>query len=382
MKNNFSISFWEKKTFLKEVDYLIIGSGIVGLNAAIQIKELKPVSSVLLLERAAIPQGASTKNAGFACFGSTTELLEDLQSHSETEVWSLVEQRWKGLQKLRAKIGDKNINYQHHNGYELFRSNEQIIFEECLGKLSEFNAAFREITGKDEVFKISDHKVEQFGFQQINHLIESQLEGQLDPAKMIQALQRLAQEVGVRMRYGVEVAAIEKEQNFVEIQCTNGWKFKSQKALLTVNGFAKRFLPKLNLKPARNQVLVTKPVPNLPFKGCFHYDRGYYYFRNIDSRILLGGGRNLAPLEEQTDQFGNTIKIQNALVELLENVILPNQSIEIEHWWSGILGVGEQKKPIIEMIQPNLGVAVRLGGMGVAIGTQVGETAGEMLVRG
>lgn len=379
---NTSISFWEKTTFLKEVDYIIIGSGIVGLNAAIQLKELVPKASVLLLERAAIPQGASTKNAGFACFGSPTELLEDLESHSESEVWDLVEERWKGLQKLRAKVGDQTIDYQHYNGYELFRFNEEKIFEQCVAKMPEFNRVFQEITGKNNIFRVRDKKLKSFGFQQINHVIESQIEGQLHPAKMIQVLQHLAKDAGIEMLYGVEVENIENQQDHIEIYCKNGWRFKSQKVLLTVNGFAKQFLPKLSLKPARNQVLVTQSIQNLPFKGCFHYDRGYYYFRNIGNRILLGGGRNLAPLEEQTDQFGQTTKIQKALIELLESVILPNQKIEIEQWWSGILGVGEQKKPIIEMIDPNLGVAVRLGGMGVAIGTQVGESAAEMLVRG
>ncbi|MEM8525504.1 MAG: FAD-binding oxidoreductase [Bacteroidota bacterium] len=380
--SSISISFWEQTTYLQSVDYIIIGSGIVGLNAAIHLKELAPKASVLLLERAAIPQGASTKNAGFACFGSPTELLADLQSHSESEVWNLVEQRWKGLQKLRAKVGDENMDYQHHNGYELFRSNEEQIFEECLEKLPEFNRAFQNITGQSDAFKVSDEEVKAFGFQEISHLIESQLEGQLHPAKMIRTLQQLARGVGVKMLYGVEVECIEKVQNGMTVHCKNGWEFKSEKVLLTVNGFAKKLLPELKLQPARNQVLVTQPIPDLKFKGCFHYDQGYYYFRNIGNRILLGGGRNLAPLEEQTDQFGQSTKIQNALLNLLENVILPNQKVEIEQWWSGILGVGEQKKPIIEMVESNLGVAVRLGGMGVAIGTQVGESAAEMLVKG
>ncbi|MEL6719800.1 MAG: FAD-dependent oxidoreductase [Bacteroidota bacterium] len=380
--SNISISFWEQTTFLKQVDYLIIGSGIVGLNAAIHLKELAPKSNVLLLERAAIPQGASTKNAGFACFGSPTELLEDLQSHSEAEVWSLVEQRWRGLQKMRSKIGDQAIDYQYYNGYELFRENEQSIFERCLDKLPEFNHAFKELTGEGEAFRLRNERIDAFRFQHISNLIESQLEGQLHPAKMIQALQQLAKDTGVQMLYGVTVESIEKEKSYVEVHCENGWKFKSSKVLLTVNGFAKRLLPELSLQPARNQVLVTKPIVKLAFKGCFHYDRGYYYFRNIGNRILLGGGRNLTPLEEQTDQFGHTTKIQNALLELLENVILPDQKFEIEQWWSGILGVGKQKKPIVEMIEPNLGIAVRLGGMGVAIGTQVGESAAEMLVRG
>jgi hypothetical protein len=35
-----------------------------------------------------LPHGASTKNAGFACFGSISEIIDDLKSHSEEEVFN------------------------------------------------------------------------------------------------------------------------------------------------------------------------------------------------------------------------------------------------------------------------------------------------------
>lgn len=131
---------------------------------------------------------------------------------------------------------------------------------------------------------------------------------------------------------------------------------------------------------AHNQVLITPPIPNIPIKGSFHYDRGYFYFRNIDGRLLLGGGRNFAATAEQTDAFGNTEGIQNALLQLLNEVILPGQNIPAESWWSGILGLGERKSPIVKKLTPELVVAVRMGGMGVAIGTLVGEEAAELLI--
>jgi hypothetical protein len=43
-----------------------------------------------------LPHGASTKNAGFACFGSISEIIDDLKSHSEGG-FQLVTKRWEGL---------------------------------------------------------------------------------------------------------------------------------------------------------------------------------------------------------------------------------------------------------------------------------------------
>ncbi len=41
------------------------------------------------------------------------------------------------------------------------------------------------------------------------------------------------------------------------------------------------------------------------------------------------------------------------------------------------MGVGTEKKPIIKKISPNVVCAVRMGGMGVAIGSFVGQMAVE-----
>ena len=106
-----NLSYWEKESFFRNIDVAIIGSGIVGLSAAIRLKELSPKLEIMILERGSLPIGASTRNAGFACFGSLSEMIDDLNFHSEEEVFQLVEKRWKGLQLLRKNLGDKNKYY-------------------------------------------------------------------------------------------------------------------------------------------------------------------------------------------------------------------------------------------------------------------------------
>ena len=150
--------------------------------------------------------------------------------------------------------------------------------------------------------------------------------------------------------------------------------------MVATNGFARQLLPQLQVEPARNQVLITQPIDNLSVKGCFHYDRGYFYFRNIDNRILLGGGRNLAKEAEATAAFGLTTFIQDALVKLLETVILPQQNVQVAQFWSGIMGVADVKKPIVQNTSENVTVSVRMGGMGVAIGSLVGEEGAEKVL--
>ena len=69
-----NLSYWEYRSFLEEADAVVVGGGLVGLTAAIYLRQHRPQARVLVLERDVLPNGASTKNAGFACFGSVSEL--------------------------------------------------------------------------------------------------------------------------------------------------------------------------------------------------------------------------------------------------------------------------------------------------------------------
>jgi len=114
---------------------------------------------------------------------------------------------------------------------------------------------------------------------------------------------------------------------------------------------------------------------NLKIKGTFHFDAGYYYFRNIGNRLLLGGGRNLDFEKETTTSFELNSKIHKRLELMLNTIILPETRFEVEQRWCGIMGVGSEKMPIVKKISPNVICAVRMGGMGVAIGSLVGQNA-------
>ncbi len=86
-------SYWEQKSFLSNFDVIIIGSGIVGLSAALRLKKQKPAMRIGILESGFLPAGASTKNAGFACFGSVSEALDEIKSYGADSFLRLVELR-------------------------------------------------------------------------------------------------------------------------------------------------------------------------------------------------------------------------------------------------------------------------------------------------
>jgi glycine/D-amino acid oxidase-like deaminating enzyme len=189
-------SFWEQESFIGKPDFIVLGSGIVGLNAAWEFKRLNPVARVVVCERGMIPFGASTGNAGFACFGSVSELLDDLDNgHSEAEVFGLVEKRWKGLLRLRKKLGDKNIGLENRGGYEIFTDKDS--FERCMDNTGYLNHHLQDLFGTEDIYAESKRK--NFGFKGIKGMIINKKEGQIHTGKMMKTLIAKVQKIGVEM---------------------------------------------------------------------------------------------------------------------------------------------------------------------------------------
>jgi glycine/D-amino acid oxidase-like deaminating enzyme len=371
-------SYWEIKQYFSQVDYTIIGSGIVGINTALRLRNRFPKAKINILEKGYLPAGASSKNAGFACFGSPSELLSDLKTNAEQEVFDLVSLRLKGLERLIQNCGADLIDYQANGSFEVFTKNESELFEECDNKLVDLNQLLYPIFNKNTFHK-SDASIEKFGFDKVEHLIKNQFEGQIDTGKMFTRLIELAAQNNIQIINGVEVEGFEENKTNCIVKLTNGFTYSTQKLFIATNGFANQLIPALKVKPARAQVLITKPIKNLKIKGTFHLEEGYYYFRNIDHRILLGGGRNLAFKDETTTELATTKLIQDKLELLLKTVILPSQNFEVEHRWAGLMGVGTIKKPIIKQLSNSVYCGVRMGGMGIAIGSIVGEQLGNLV---
>lgn len=375
------LSYWERESFWKTPDVIVLGSGIVGLNAAIRLKLSAPALKVNVVERGFLPWGASSRNAGFACFGSISELLDDLTKQSAEEVFSRVAMRWNGLKRLRELLGDDAIGYEPLGGFEVFTTADRETHERCLSSMEELNRRMKEITGSVRTYSTYDQGIESFGFAGIRHLIRNELEGQIDTGAMMKALIGKATQLGIPVFTGVDVAKVDRTEEGVLLHTTNGFILPGSQLLVATNGFAARLFPELEVEPARAQVFITHPIKGLRMKGSFHYDEGYYYFRNVGERILLGGGRNLDFKGETTTDMLLTGQIQQRLESMLKETICPYDKPVIDLRWSGIMGMGRIKTPIVKRIDDRTVCAVRMGGMGVAIGSLVGEQAAGLLLR-
>ena len=364
------LSYWERQSFTS-YDHIVVGSGIVGVSTAIELKEAFPAHRVLVLERGLLPTGATTRNAGVACMGSATELLADLESQSEEEVVALFMRRKIGLDILRQRLDDTALGYRADGGYELIGEKDLGALE----RLDYLNKLLRPHLGKAP-FKNAQQRIREFGFsgRLVPALIENVCEGGINSGHAMRSLIALAQEKGVEIKTGAEVLRFEEHADGVSVEVGDPFRreallLRSQTLSVCTNAFARQLLPNEDVIPGRGQVLITKPISGLRFRGIFHYDAGYYYFRELDGRVLIGGGRNLDFEGERTTEFSLSDRIQQDLEDKLRDMILPGKAFEIDMRWSGIMAFGQSKAPIVKAFSDRVFGAFRMGGMGVALGS-------------
>jgi len=373
------LSIWEKESFYGPQDIIIAGSGFTGLWAAYYLKKKNPALKIMVVDRGITPMGASTRNAGFACFGSVTELISDIRTMGQDNMLQLVEMRYEGLKRIRKTFSKNKIDWERNGGYELIGTNQYSSLKLLKNDIGLLNILLRKLIGEEKTFRLADKKIKEFGFRNIEYLIYNPSEAQLQPAKLLQELLHKVISIGVTVMHNVSITSFEKTHGQIELHSNLPASLYADQLLIATNAFAKQLLPSLDVEYARGQVLVTAPIKKIAFKGTFHFDEGYYYFRNLGNRILLGGARNKSFDTENTDSFDTTDLIQQELERFLHETIMPGKHIAIDHRWSGIMGMGKEKTPIVKKIKSNIFCAVRMSGMGVALAPVVGEKVAKMM---
>lgn len=369
-----AFSYWESNEWLEGIDLLIVGGGIVGLSAALRARESHPGWRITVVESDPFGGGGSSRNAGFSCFGSATELAHDRKELGDDAALELVQNRWQGLKQLRAEFGDAALGHVVCGSVELFPSSGRER-RPSSAELADLNRWIEPVTGVPDTFTEADaaewaHLAGGAG----GRPILSRFEGLLDTGKMNRAFRRKAQASGIDLLFGMRVERIESTAAGVEATVSAGKDRKGVvrpvRVVVATNALGRELLPGIDVAPAINHVLVTNRMPGFDFPHAVHMDAGYIYARPIEDRMLIGGGRHWG-LDE-----GSTVR---QLEALMHSLWPQTRDAGVAYRWSGKLGVGEHRSPIVATVAPGVVAAVRMGGMGVAIGMEVGRLAIEKL---
>ena len=235
------------------------------------------------------------------------------------------------------------------------------------------NQNLKDIVNTERHFEEDKKIIPNSNFRGFEYAISNAAEASIHSGKLFYALYKKLVSLDVKFFFGTEVEHIDTESALAQIKTKNLGDFQAQHVCICTNAFSNTFLPHQIIKPGRGQVLITKPIENLPFNRTFHFEKGYFYFKNVGNRVLFGGGRNLDFEGETTTAEGTTELIQNQLIKYLKENILPNTNFEIERVWSGVMAFNESHTPISEILKPNLSANVCMNGMGVALAPFLAE---------
>lgn len=361
------LSIWEKLGWIRDPDAVVVGTGIVGMNTALELRSLHPDWHIVMFDRSAFG-GASTRNAGFACFGSPSELVDDLEALGPDALFNLVNMRWSGLNALRTSWSDHDLGYSPSGAIEAFTDPHQL--ERIKGMLPELNALLEPLFGAAPFSVMTDSEVGQRGLQNAAGAISSPFEGALDTAAMVRAMRNSLLEQDIEVIHGIEATGLDRMPDRWCVR-TKAGDIQTDRVFVCTNAWAASLLD-LDVAPAPNVVVVSQPLPGLALDNTLHHDRGYVYARKVHGRLLIGGGRHW--------HCADDTERSQRLVRWAQTHIQGAERFNIEHHWIGQLGVGAQRLPIVKEAEPGLYVGVRLGGMGVAIGTNVGRTLAGLCV--
>ena len=81
-----------------------------------------------------------------------------------------------------------------------------------------------------------------------------------------------------------------------------------------------------------------------------------------------------------TTQTGINPVVKNGVLNLLKDALLPEWDGGIEQEWTGIMGFGPDKLPVIEEVKPGVLLAAGLSGMGVALGSLIGRKVADKIL--
>jgi glycine/D-amino acid oxidase-like deaminating enzyme len=422
------LSFWELKALGGPWDFVVVGCGVTGLHAGIELKKQQPRLKVLILENRILGAVASTRNAGFLCLGSPSEIQADQLKLGENGLIELLSTKWAGIQRTLHLLGGKAIGLRNVQGYEVMARDHSRFGraipqpETVLSDLHRLNEIMAHASANPVPFtsrrrakgsplhqsipapyfgswmpfaETNSDKPSPWGPEAAGR-IPIAWEGQVNPFLVRESLLRYARNLGIRIQEGLQVipagpqrlslssASTKTSENFSI--STNLLDINANCIIYATNALTQLLIPDLSpaIIPQRGQMWVSSPLNPadlVRLNGNFHADRGYLYYRTYDGRLLLGGGRNQdLDSEQTTDWFENELISDYLKAYGVEVLGLP-EDMPWELRWSGTMGFTQSGIPKCLQLPEGEWLVAGMNGMGMALGPEMGRRVAQMALQ-
>ncbi len=195
-------------------------------------------------------------------------------------------------------------------------------------------------------------------------------DGSIQPARFVRRLAAHAAEAGAEFREHDRVEDVEA--------------LEADRVLVATDGYGHGLVPELAdlIWPTRGQVVVSEPLDRVLYDRPHYARQGFDYWQQLpDSRVLLGGFRDVSILDELTDVEEMTPTIQTSLESFLHE--LCGGGVAVTHRWAGIFGLTQDMLPLVGPVPGREGrvwVAAGYSGHGNVLGFACGELVANALL--
>lgn len=360
------------------VDWLVVGGGFAGLAAARRAAERG--ASVLLLERGAMRDGASSRNGGMVHVGFGASLGAIAQRFGEAgarewldlsrgAVARIAELARRGPGGLAADTGIDPA-WEATGHLELARSPRS-------ARSLEAEATLRRRLGLPVRLLDRADVVGTTGSESFHGGIAVDEGGGVQPARLQAAMATAARRAGTDLREQTAVRRIRRIRGACEVE-TNRGTVRAARVFAGVNGYADGAFPALRRRaiPVGSFMIATEPLPEALFRsvagaGEMRFDtRNFlsYWRPTPDGRIAFGGRTSFWP--EGLPSIAT--RLRRRMVEIHPQL----RDRAVTHAWGGRLSFAVDRLPRIARLDGVLHVA-GCAGSGIALMTHLAEQAVE-----
>ncbi|MFJ4388899.1 NAD(P)/FAD-dependent oxidoreductase [Pseudomonas soli] len=346
-----------------QADVCVIGGGLTGVNAALELAERG--LSVILLEARRIGWGASGRNGGQLIRGIGHDVSGFARHVGQDGVRYLKQAGIDSVALVARRIAQYGIDCDLRWGFcELANTPAQFAaFEDEQRDLAELGYP---------------HETRLVGPERMHEIVASDLyagglvdmgSGHLHPLDLVQAEARAAHGLGVRIFEQSPVLRIEHGST-VTLHTARG-KVRAQSLVLGCNAHLDELEPRLTGKvlPAGSYVVATEPLPEDLARTLIPQNMALcdqkvgldYYRLTADNRLLFGGACHYSGRDPKDIGAYMRPKVLKVFPQLAE--------VRLDYQWGGMIGITANRFPQVGRLSqhPNVFYAQGYSGHGLNV---------------
>ncbi|MBK8784473.1 MAG: FAD-binding oxidoreductase [Anaerolineales bacterium] len=361
-----------------DVDFAIIGGGYTGLSAARTLAQQG--AKVVVLEAETIGWGASSRNGGMALTGLKVGMATIIKKYGRDLAKTLFQYSLDSVNTVEQIVKEENIDCGFERYGHLLTANKPKHYEALKDEV-DFMA--KEFNHKVRLVPASELQSE-IGSNVYHGALVDEVSGGLNPAQYVAGLAAAAEKAGAMLCARARVNRLERGEKRFVIETERG-SLSAKSVLVATSGYTGNVTKKLQKKiiPIGSFIIATEKLSDelanelSPHnRMIFDYKHFLNYFRLWDNRMIFGGRAAFFPENEKTIEQSAEI-LRREMVSVYPQL----KDVNVEYAWGGTLDFAFDQMTHVGEVD---GMFYSLGyaGHGVAMGTHLGKTVAEAMVKG